>query len=109
MNLFLDVFTWANLSWAVAAGLVIGATALLWLSLAFPPLIPLSTSKQAILTVAVLLVLGSVYWVGQLVPAIFFDPLWPRIFARYALWDVYSIATAIGLTVARHFAGPRVD
>lgn len=90
--------------YAVASGLAIGSTFLLWLSLRFPMKILLPTLHLAVLAAAATAFVGTVFFAGQIVQALATDPNWPRALGRAFLWEIFSLSIGVGLGVARSFA-----
>ena len=102
--LVFDVVEPVSVLYAIASGLALGASFLLWLSLRFPLKIPLTTERMALLAGSATCLVGVVFFAGQIVQAYATDPQWPRAFGRAVLWVVFSIALGHGLGIARSFA-----
>jgi hypothetical protein len=103
-DLFFDVFNPIAVVYAIATGITFGSTALLYLSLRFPPKNVMSTRLLATVVTTASIAAGTLFFAGQIVQAIATDPNWPRAFARLVLWEVFSLSIGAGLAVARSFA-----
>lgn len=106
--LFFDVFNITAFAYAVASGLAFGSTALLYLTLRFPPKTPVKTKTLAFVSIVATAAAGTLFFAGQIVQAVATDPAWPRALARAALWEVFSVSIGIGLGFARSFANRRI-
>lgn len=104
LKLFFQVFDWVALSYAVATGIAFGATVILYITLRYPPKLPITTRRLAVVVGLATASAGTLFFAGQVAQALATDPLWPRAAARMALWEVFSVAIAVGLGVARSFA-----
>lgn len=107
MSPFFQVFDWVGVLWAVGSGFAAGSTVVLWAALRFPPKVARSTALSAFLTSASGVVLGTVFFAGQISQAYFTDPLWERALARYVLWVLFSVTVGAGLGFAHSFANRR--
>lgn len=107
MSNFFLVFDKVGITYALASGFLAGSTVVLWASLKFPLLNKLSTVRMALLVAMAGMVLGGIFFTGQISQAYLTDPLWLRALARATLWMLFSIATGAGLGFARSFAHRR--
>jgi cytochrome c biogenesis protein CcdA len=104
MDLFFDVFNLIAVIYAIATGLTFGSTFLLYLSLRIPTKVPQSTRLLATLITITCVIMGTLFFAGQIVQAYTSDPAWPRAFARLVLWEVFSVAVGAGFGISRSFA-----
>ncbi len=105
LQLFLGVIEPIAVAYAVASGIAFGATVILWISLRYPPKVPMSNRVAIGLTVLAAVTAGTLFFAGQIVQAYTTgDPFWPRALGRAVLWEVFSLSIGLGLGVARSFA-----
>lgn len=110
MTAFLSVFDLPGILYAIGSGILTGATLVLWISLRIPPRVPLSTRHSAAIAAGAMVLLGTMFYFGQISQAILSgDPMWPRALARYFLWDVFAIAIGVGLGISRSFASENAE
>ena len=101
---FFAVFNSIAVLYAAATGVAFGASAILWISLRYPPKVPASTRLLAGLVMASAVSAGTLFFAGQIVQAIASDPNWLRALARGALWEIFSVSMGLGFGVAYSFA-----
>lgn len=109
---FFDVVTQISVLYAIASGILLGAGPFVWLTLRRPPLHWLTTGKQFWLALFVLTLLGGTFFAGQITQAAFeingVEGLLSRVFGRWFLWEVFSVAVAASHSWALGFARPRL-
>jgi len=105
IGLYLSVLDPIAVIYAVATGLAFGATAILYISLRYPPKVPMSTRLVATVVALASMTAGTLFFAGQVVEAYASgDQFWPRALARGTLWELFSLSIGVGLAIARSFA-----
>lgn len=110
LTFFWNVFDLTNVLWAIASGVVFGGGPLLWFALQFPTASILNTRQTFFVLLACLLILGLSFFAGQVIDAAFVQDdrqIVERVFARWALWNIFAVAVAGTHAWARGFAHAR--